>query len=515
MGNVDLKFYLSIFLRRLPYFIVIAAFLSAVGIAVASILPPVYRSTASILVEDPQIPDDLARSTVPINPIEQIQIIEQRLMTRANILSLADRFGIYADQPGIPASAIIADMRGRTQLVPVTARRGPGATIIEVSFASEEPQEAAEITNELVTLILQENVSLRTGRAEDTLDFFEGEVGRLSGEIDRISQRMMSFKAENENALPDSLAFRRSQQAILQERLLQYEREATSLQDERERTVDIYERTGRVAADTDPGSPEERDLAALQSDLTRARVIYSANNPKIRLLETRIAGLEKIVAEQRAAAGGDTEGLSDYEARLAEIDGRVAFIDEEKARIDAELDALEASIQATPANELVLGEMQRDYRNVQGQYNAAVDRLATASVGERLEVMAKGERFSLIEPAVAPSAPDEPNRVLIAGAGVAGGIGAGIGFILLMELLNRSIRRPSELSSQLGIQPFATIPYMRTRRELRIKRTIMLIVLALIVVGIPMVLFAIHTYYLPLDLLMRQAADKIGLGGMF
>ena len=45
LGNVDLKFYLSIFLRRLPYFIVIAAFVSAVGIAVASILPPIYRST--------------------------------------------------------------------------------------------------------------------------------------------------------------------------------------------------------------------------------------------------------------------------------------------------------------------------------------------------------------------------------------------------------------------------------------------------------------------------------------
>lgn len=515
MGNVDLKFYISIFLRRLPYFIVIVAFLSAVGIAVASILPPIYRSEASILVEDPQIPENLASSTVPINPIEQIQIIERRLMTRANILTLADRFDIYADQPGIPASAIIADMRGRTELNPVTARRGPGATIIEVSFASEDPREAAEITNEFVTLILQENVSLRTGRAEDTLDFFEGEVDRLSGEIDRISQRMMSFKAENENALPDSLAFRRSQQAILQERLLQYEREATALQDERGRTVDLYERTGRVSINAPPGSPEERNLEDLRRQLVQARVIFSADNPKIRLLETRIRGLEGVVAEQRAALGEEAEGMSDYEIALAEIDGRLEFIAEEKARIETELAELDASIQATPANELVLGEMQRDYRNVQGQYNAAVDRLATASVGERLEVMSKGQRFSLIEPAVAPSSPEEPNRVMIAGAGVAGGIGAGLGFILLLELLNRSIRRPAELTSQLGIQPFATIPYMRTRREIRVKRTIMLVVLALIVVGIPVALFAVHTYYLPLDLLMRQATDAIGLGGMF
>ncbi len=129
--------------------------------------------------------------------------------------------------------------------------------------------------------------------------------------------------------------------------------------------------------------------------------------------------------------------------------------------------------------------------------------------------MSKGQRFSLVEPAVAPAAPDQPNRVLIAGAGVAGGIGAGAAVILLLELLNRSIRRPAELTSRLGIQPFATIPYMRTQRETRLKRAAMLGVLALIVVGIPVALFAVHTYYLPLDLLLRQLAGRVGLGGLF
>jgi hypothetical protein len=41
------------------------------------------------------------------------------------------------------------------------------------------------------------------------------------------------------------------------------------------------------------------------------------------------------------------------------------------------------------------------------------------------------------------------------------------------------------------------------------------VVLALIVVGIPMALFVIHTYYLPLDLLMRRAGAAVGLGTLF
>ena len=76
--------------------------MSAIGLAVASILPPVYRATARMLVETPQIPGNLAQSTVPVNAIEQIEIIQQRLMTRANLLGLADRFDIYADREGSP-----------------------------------------------------------------------------------------------------------------------------------------------------------------------------------------------------------------------------------------------------------------------------------------------------------------------------------------------------------------------------------------------------------------------------
>ena len=94
MDKLDLKFYWSVFLRRLPYFLVVLALLSAIGITVAMILPPVYRSAASMLVEPQQIPDDLAQTTVPVNPFEQVQIIEQRLMTRANLLALADRIGL-------------------------------------------------------------------------------------------------------------------------------------------------------------------------------------------------------------------------------------------------------------------------------------------------------------------------------------------------------------------------------------------------------------------------------------
>ena len=156
------------------------------------ILPPVYRSSASMLVEPQQIPGELAQSTVPVNPFEQVQIIEQRLMTRANLLALADRIGLYADRAASSRPAPWStDMRERIEFIgfaPDVTRgpQTPGATIIGVAFDGADAREFANKgANELVNLVLEENVKLRTGRADDTLQFFEAEVDRLSGELER------------------------------------------------------------------------------------------------------------------------------------------------------------------------------------------------------------------------------------------------------------------------------------------------------------------------------------------
>ena len=92
-----------------------------------------------------------------------------------------------------------------------------------------------------------------------------------------------------------------------------------------------------------------------------------------------------------------------------------------------------------------------------------------------------------------------------------GGIGAGLGLIVLMEMLNHSIRRPVDLTAKLGLEPFATVPYIRTPGEVRRKRSLIVAALVLIAVAIPALLFAINAYYMPLDVLTDEALAKVGI----
>ena len=52
---------------------------------------------------------------------------------------------------------------------------------------------------------------------------------------------------------------------------------------------------------------------------------------------------------------------------------------------------------------------------------------------------------------------------------------------------------------------------MRTRREVVRRRVIITVALLVVLVGIPAVLWAIDTYYMPMDMLLAAVMRKLGL----
>lgn len=519
---MDLKFFFSLFLRRLHWFLLFLVIGSALGLTLARVLPPVYVADARLLVESEQIPGDLAASTVSTEATEQLEIIRQRILTRNTLVELANRFNIY-EAPEDPRDAmttdgLVKDMRERIGIATTTSggsRNTQGATLVSVSFEAPTAQLAATVTNELVTLILREDVSMRTGGARQTLEFFEREVDRLDKELADRGAAILEFQEANQSALPDSLEFRRAQQAANQERLLQLEREGAALRDQRARIVSLNEVLGPQRFEPErQQTPEQQQLQQLEDELAIQLAVLSPTNPRVKLLEARIASLKEIVEKQRAAQqeaiSEDGRILSAYEAQLAELDGQLEFIASQKEQIEIVLENLAASIEATPANAITLNALERDYANVQAQYNEAVANRARAETGDVIEALSKGQRISVIEQAVRPNEPERPNRLVIAAGGVGGGMFLGLAVVFLLEFLNKGIRRPVDITNGLGITPFATLPLYRTRQDIFRRRGLTVGILLFFVISVPASLWAIDTYIMPLDDVLNRVIEQIG-----
>jgi len=514
--NAILKYNLAIFLRRLPLFLLVSVTISSAALAIALVLPTIYTARGTLLVEDPQIPTTLARSTVVVNELEQLAIIRQRLMTRANLLDIAREYQIYEDLEEISPDQIVQRMRSDTGIR--NSGRRDAATLMNISFRARSPEVSAQVVNEYITRVLAENADQRTNRATQTLAFFQQEAERLQTELNLQNEKILRFQNENSDSLPSTLDYRLARQSQLEERLETLSRERTQLEEQRASLVELRESGRRLAGPvaTAPGerTVAERQLADLQNQLTNTLIVYAESSPRVQMLRARVEALEAQVEEARLAAL-DVEGLEGevppdpVTAEIAELDARVAEMDERASAIERDLLLLTRSIERTPGNAIALDSLRRDYQNIQRQYNQAVDRLSQAQTGERIETMSAGSRITVIEQATTPNEPSDPNRPLIAGAGAAAGLGAGIGLIVLLELLNKAIRRPVDLTHALGITPVAVIPYIATPLERLRRRLILLLVALAVLAGVPAMLWYVHYDIMPLDLIYDRVLTEL------
>jgi polysaccharide chain length determinant protein (PEP-CTERM system associated) len=520
----DIKFYLTLLLRRIHYVLILAALGGAVGVSFALILPSIYVADARLVVENEQIPGDLAASTVNVEASEQLELIRQRIFTRAALLDLAERFDLAGGgEDGAPRSpdAVVRDLRQRISLqVSGTnrRRRGPQTTFIDIRFRDEDPERAAAVVNELVTVVLREDAQLRTGTSGETLEFFEQEVDRLDQELAERGARIVAFQQANADALPEDLDFRRNQLSTAQERLLQVEREETLLR-ERRRNVEALRAAGQpvAAAEGTPLSPQAAELERLRDTYTSSIAVLSPENPRMRVLRARIDSLEEVLAERERAVVALEQGtqetaglpLDPYELQLREIETQATFLADQRGRLEAQIDALEQSISTTPANQVTLAALQRDLENVRRQYDRAVASRAQAETGDMIEALSKGQRVAVIEQATPPGTPVSPDRPRLVMTGFGGGLAAGLALVLLLELLNGSVRRPADIVRGLEMAPLGTLPFVRTAEEIRARRIKIAVALVLVVIGPLAALWAVDTYYMPLGELGERVASRL------
>lgn len=515
----DLAFYWKLFWRRLPVMSVFIILCSGLGVITAMKMPETFATSARLVVESPQIPDSMVASTIQTDATEQLDIIEQKLLTRSNMIDIAQKYDVFEDMRNMEPDTIVAEMRANTQV-----RRTAGrdrATFMTITFSGRSARIVYNVVNEYVTMVESENQEFRGARAEGTLEFFEAEERRLATDLDRDSSAIAIFKTENAQALPEEQSFRLAQQQTLQERVSRLEREIAAVADQRENVKRIFEQTGRIGTtDQQIRTPEEVQLETARNEFEIARGVYSETNPRMLRLKSQIEQLEGIVTKQKEDEAGiapdDGEEISAeqalYESQLAQIDAQLKFREDDLASAQAQLAELQQAIVRSSANGIELDALEREFEKTQALYDSAVANLNQARMSQRIEATAQGQRITTIETPAIPRVPAGPDRVKIAAAGGGAGIGLALGYFMLLEFLNRTVRRPAELINRFNITPITTIPYMESRTRRFVRRTGLIAATLAVLIGIPACLYLIDTYYLPLDVFVQKALSELGLG---
>jgi len=328
----DFKDYFKILKRRRKLFITPFSVILLLGILLAALLPSVYSSNATILIEEQVIPTDLVRSTVTTYADQRIQVISQRIMTRSNLSKIIKKYKLYADERKIDSLEIILEkMRDRIEVNTISAdvvdpRRGGKATQATIAFVlafnDESPVIAKKVANELVTVFLKENIKSRTLSAENATLFLTEATRRLKDKIGKIQQKLAVFKEQNLNALPEITQFNQQEITALNSRLLNLDSQERSLNERRFYLQGQLAQIDPNALATNAAGNRVFDikdrLQVLESEYPSLLATYSPKHPDVLATKREIESLKKQI--------GENVDLNNLNAELIEKKAQLASL---------------------------------------------------------------------------------------------------------------------------------------------------------------------------------------------
>ena len=521
--SLDLMKYVRGVIRRywLIALILFPGMIIAAG--VAYVLPPVYESTARILVESQKIPTSLAQSTVTVAASERLQLIRQRVLARENVLDVIDRLQLFANRDDLTPTDKVDRVRQATdiniiaydrQLTRRQFNQPISVSSFTVTYTSDNPQIAARVANELVTRVLEINLRTRSQQAQQTHDFFKQDVERLAADLIQLETEIANYKKQNEGSLPTTLGLRKNTLESVKSRLFgaiqqkaQKEEELRTLQDRLKTLENLPQPKQNL-------SQEEQQLSTLRSQLAQESTRLTDAHPLIRQLKGQIQAMEQVVGVSSGgstASANQTLQIDSTKGQIALVENDIKLIDRSIQESTQQKDTLERTIADTPRVEAALNAFQRRHDDLRTRYKVAVAKQAEAETGEKLEIDQKAERFEVIEQARVPSAPVAPKRALIAIAGSIGALALGVGLALLLEILSSAIRTGAELERAVRLRPIATVPYIFTRAEVQRRRLVQGMAVLVFVVVIPSSLWVVDQFVVPMETITERVLDRTGL----
>jgi polysaccharide biosynthesis transport protein len=477
-GLMTLSDYIAI-IRRRKWSLILPAFgLTLLAAAVALVLPPTYKSTATILIEEQEVPAEFVQASITSYAEQRIQTINQRIMSYPRLLEIINRFDLYHDLRDQQPSEVIVDrMREDTKLEminadvidPRTGRPSKASIAFALSYeGKDEPQKIQQVASMLTSLFLEENLRSRVQQTQATAQFLDEEKKRVKESLDTLEAKIAEFKEKHPNTLP----------GLLQVNIQNLSNSEHSIEVLQEQLRSQKERAGYLQTQLASLAPQQEDkqrLDQLRVQLVQLRTRFSEQYPDVIKTKAEIAELERQMAAAKnnrynSKVLPDNPAYVNLAFQLSSIQAEIAS---SKAQIESfkeKAQKYQRQIDETPRVEQTYRMLMTERNNTQVKYDDLMRKVMDARVSQGLEKEQKGERFTLIDPAHLPEEPYKPNRLAIAAIGIVLGTGAGIGTASLREFFDTSIHSARHLAATTSFPVLTMVPAIATARDLSRKR---------------------------------------------
>lgn len=452
------------------------------------VLPVVYKSSTTILVQQPTMPKNYVVPNISDDLQERLASIEQQILSRTRLLMIIDKLHLYAGSKRVltPDDKV----RRMSRNIDVDLVRDPDNGVItafKVSFSASNPYMAQRVTSELTNLFIDENSKVREQESESTTQFIQDQLAMARANLADQDAKVKAFQATHQGALPTQQASNLQILSGLQEQLQSEQDSLNTARQQRvyaQSLIDQYNSNPGVArtatgATTGVAALDEQ-LDTLRTKLADLSTRYTDRYPEVQQVKSEIAKTQKardqLVANLKTKGAGDGQALTDspqnasllqLRSQLKADDLEISNREQAIANLKSRINDYQGRLNDQPAVEQQLADLTRDYSQSKDNYDDLLKKENDSQMATSMEHMQEGERFAVLDPPSLPLRPDFPNRLKMCEAGLGLGLVLGGLVVFGLEYFDDRMYGEKEIQNLLPVAVIAEIPEVVSPAEVR------------------------------------------------
>ncbi len=433
----------------------IAALVAA--LAFSTLAPPVYRGTATVMVDRTGSSFGLISDITGISQQTFVDTLAEIVRSRAVGEGALRRLGVPAAEREEALRRLQDGLR---------VQRVRNADLIRIQAEGPTPEAAAATTNAVAEAFLAWHVEGRRAQAAAGRTFIEQQLEVVGRELRSAEDALAAYKARaGQVALSEqtTLAVTKLADFEAQRRAASAERQAVEASLAQARAALAQQAptvpSSFIVSEDPVAAALRQQLATLEVDLAGLREQYTDRHPQVVAVRAKIeevkTRLQQLAARRLAS---QTIALNPLHQDLA---AQVIKLEVERQALQAREAALAGIVrryardaQVLPSREVELARLTRDVKVAEQTYLLLSEKLQEARIAEASIV---GD-LRVVDRAVPPEAPVRPRTALNTLLGAVLGLMLGVGAAYTLEALDTTFKTAEQVGEYLSVPVLATVP---------------------------------------------------------
>ncbi len=413
---------LAVFRRRKKNLVVPALLVTCLCILGAFILPRKYESSTTIMVQRDEILNPLMNFTMAVSTAseDRLRTFNEIVYSKATIEQLIDslKLGKTAGTE-TQRQELIKEIRKNI------ATERPGATTFKIAYLDTDPERAQRAVQLLSGYFIKTVLQVENQRNELAVEFYEKKLEELRQKFEVTQGEMVAELRSRISEMP-------MEGRTISGRIDESDHQIGSI-DDRVKNYQLALAPLQAAIDMIGTDNGKQDLF----DLLRKDLPYVAD---LRPLVQRYDELTRRYTYQYPEVQKIQKQILDLLAIMrTSVESEVSKLRKNRWEMESRRTLLINDLKKSSVTQQVGKDKQSNVDIYRGLYEDMKIKLeqarTTRDLGRR-----GGDQFIVIDPAVVPSEPAKPNRLLIILAGMMFGLFLGVLTVLTTEILDTRIR---------------------------------------------------------------------------